>query len=215
MKKLWVFDLDGTLVNSIGDIAGAINRSLIRMGKPTHPPERFYQMVGDGMELLCRRALPEANPEELSELIRLYQEDYLQNCCVETKAYPGVLKLLRSLKKAGISAAIISNKPQEQTQEVVSKILGASFFLEVIGQNPQFPKKPEPKVFLDLMARRDVKKEDVCYIGDSDVDILFGRRAGVDTIGAAWGFRGAQELKNAGAPRIVYRVSELEEDILK
>ncbi len=203
MKKLIVFDLDGTLVDSIGDIAAAVNRSLVQLGLRTHPVASYYKMVGDGMELLCRRALGDENAAQLERLIALYRADYLKNCCEKTKPYPGILALLERIKESGAMTAIISNKPQEQTQRVVAEILGTEKFDRVFGKRAEYPKKPDPAVFFALLKEVGVKRDDTLYVGDSDVDIEFGRRAGVDTVGASWGFRGAAELIAAKAPCVV------------
>ncbi|MEE1013220.1 MAG: HAD family hydrolase [Clostridia bacterium] len=209
MKKLCVFDLDGTLVDSIYDIAAAMNASLEIMGKPTYSTEAYYQMVGDGMELLCRRAIPGGTDAEVRTLIGLYKERYLQNCCVLTRPYAGVPELLQCLSKKQILTAVLSNKPHEQTKEVVSTLLGEVNFFAVIGQSERFPKKPDPTALNFLIAQAGVTKTEVCYIGDSNVDMELGKACGVATIGAAWGFRGETELKNAGAGAIVHHADEL------
>lgn len=203
MKKLCVFDLDGTLVNSIYDIAEALNASLASMGKPIHPIEAYYQMVGDGMELLCRRALPDGTEEELQTLIYLYKERYIKNCCVLTRPYDGILELLAQLNKEDFGIAVLSNKPQEQTERVVSALLGKIHFFDVIGQSERFPKKPDPMALYYLIEKSGVSQDDVWYIGDSDVDIHLGKSAKVKTIGAAWGFRGSEELHSSGADWVV------------
>lgn len=209
MKKLCVFDLDGTLVDSIYDIAAAMNASLEVMGKPTYPTEAYYQMVGDGMELLCRRAIPSGTEEDVRTLIGLYQERYLKNCCVLTRPYDGVLELLQYLSEKQILTAVLSNKPHEQTKEVVSALLGDANFFAVIGQSERFPKKPDPTALNFLITQAGVTKDEVYYIGDSNVDMKLGKACGVDTIGVAWGFRGETELKEAGAGAIVHHADEL------
>ncbi len=215
MKKLCVFDLDGTLVNSIYDIAAAVNRSLEKMGKKTHPVEAYYKMVGDGMVVLCQRALPDGTKEEVDALIQLYQSDYLNNCCVETVPYPGVPAMLQKCKESGMTMAIITNKPQGQTEEVVSKLLGKEYFSAIIGSGGEFPCKPDTTALFSVMEKLDVKPEEVWHIGDSDVDMALGVNAGIEALGAAWGFRGAEELVAAGATAIVHDVSELMEYIFK
>ncbi len=215
MKRLCVFDLDGTLVDSIGDIADAMNRSLRKMGKMVHSTKDYYQMVGDGVELLCRRALLFSSEEEAEILLRLYREDYIKNCCKKTVPYPGVFSLLQRLKKAGVKMAILSNKPQDQTNEVVEKVLGKEYFIRIMGAGPKFPKKPDSAALDDLIKVAGVTKEDVWYIGDSDVDMQLGLAAGVEAIGAAWGFRGERELQRAGAHWIAKDINALAEYILK
>ena len=113
MKGLCVFDLDGTLVDSIEDIAAAVNASLEEMQKPIHPVDAYYKMVGDGMEMLCRRALSGGTEEEVKELVSRYKARYIKNCCNHTKTYPGIETLLSALAEEDTGIAILSNKPQE------------------------------------------------------------------------------------------------------
>lgn len=214
MKKICVFDLDGTLVDSIADIAAAVNASLRRMGKPAHPLEAYYRMVGDGMDLLCKRALGGESANEAEKLIALYQEEYLKNCCVHTQPYPGIPALLNKLRAQGIKLAVLSNKPQVQTDEIAARLFPAGTFFQVIGQSRRFPKKPAPDSLFHLLQSACYTREDAWYIGDSDVDMLLGLNAQVDNIGAAWGFRGSAELRAAGAAHIARNAAELEKIIL-
>jgi len=177
--ELCVFDLDGTLVNSIYDIADAMNYALTKMQKPTHSLDAFYQMVGDGMEVLCKRALADGTEEEIQTLIALYKERYLTHCAERTKPYDGILELLATLKRKGIKLGILSNKPQEQTNEVTAALLGEQNFIQVIGQSAKFPKKPDTTSLYYLIQKSGVEKEKVCYIGDSNVDMILGRSAQV------------------------------------
>ena len=208
-KKLCTFDLDGTLVNSIYDIAGAVNRSLEKMGKKTHKIEEYYRFVGDGMIMLCRRALPDGTEEEVNTLIQLYQEDYLKNCCVETVPYDGVPAMLEELKKSGMQLAIITNKPQSQTEEVVDKLLGKEYFSFIIGSGGEYPCKPDTTALETIEKELNIKKDEVWHIGDSDVDMRLGVNAGVSALGAVWGFRSEEELKGAGATAILHNIPEL------
>ncbi len=214
MKGLCVFDLDGTLVDSIEDIAVAVNASLEEMQKPTHPVEAYYKMVGDGMEMLCRRALSGGTEEEVQELVSRYKERYIKNCCNRTKTYPGIATLLSALAEKNAGIAILSNKPQEQTKEVVETLLGDIPFLEVIGQSARFPKKPDPAGLNYLIEKAGVSKEQVWYIGDSDVDMYLGNSVNVNSIGVAWGFRGEKELRDAGAKEVFQTAKELQDFLL-
>lgn len=214
MKKLFVFDLDGTLVNSVYDIADALNACLAQLGKAGYPVEDYYRMVGDGMQMLCRRALPEGTQEEVDRLVAMYSRRYRENCCVRTKPYPGIPELLQKLHQ-GAKLAILSNKPHDQTLAVVGTLLPGIEFFCVRGQSDAFPRKPDPAALCDLMDMSGVSAEETVYIGDSDVDVYFGKNAGVQTVGVSWGFRGEEELRSAGADHVVRDIRQLEKILVK
>ena len=209
MKKLCIFDLDGTLVNSIEDIAFAVNRGLKLMGLPDHPVSAFNLFVGDGMYKLCERALPEDCQERVNELLMLYNDYYIKHCCVLTKPYDGIPELLKALKASGIQIAVLSNKPHPQTVNVINNLFGSGVFDYVLGQKPEFPVKPNPEALIHLIESAGVSLEDAVNIGDSNVDIILGRNAGIDSIGVSWGFRGRNELLAAGAERIADTPSQI------
>lgn len=209
MYKLCIFDMDGTIVNSIGDIAAAMNRSLSKMGCRTYETYDYYKMVGDGMEVLCRRALPNSAEEEVQKLISLYSEDYLTNCCEKSVAYDGIPELLDSLKQHGIRCAVLSNKPHNQAKRVAGELFCSDAFDIVLGYTEKFPPKPSPESLLYLIDKFGVSGDDVIYIGDSNVDIRLGKAANVFTAGVTWGFRGAEELISEGADRIAENTHEL------
>lgn len=213
MKKLYVFDLDGTLVDSVIDIASAVNRALEIMGKPTFATREYYKMVGNGMEMLCRRALPDGTEAEIAHLISLYKDLYIANCCQKTVPYDGIPELLAWLKKNGAILAVLSNKPQKQADKVVSALFGNKMFDWIIGHRAEFAPKPDTGSLEYLIKKSGVDKSDICYIGDSDVDIQLGKRGDVCTIGVAWGFRGRKELEEAGAANIAENIAELKKII--
>ncbi len=215
MKRLCVFDLDGTLVDSVIDIAEAVNRSLHKLGREAHPVHAYYQMVGNGMEMLCRRAHGNGTEEELHSLIQLYREDYVKNCCVNTAAYPGIQELVSKLNSFGMNLAILSNKPQEQTDVVVETLFPKGMFEVVMGASSRFPRKPNVTALTWLIMHMDVALNDVVYIGDSDVDMQLAKNAGVQGIGVAWGFRGRNELESAGASFVAENSNELQNYLLK
>ena len=199
MSKAILFDLDGTLVNSIYDIAAAMNYALESLGQPTFSVEQYYNMVGNGMKNLCRRALAEDKQDLLEELLRRYNTRYLAHCCDETKVYDGVPALLRELKSRGYQLALITNKPAGQAKNVMDTLLPDSDFDVVWGQQPPFAVKPDPAVYFHVCELLGVQPKDTLYCGDSDVDILFAHNAGAKGLGCLWGFRGEAELKAAGA----------------
>lgn len=199
MSKAILFDLDGTLVNSIYDIAAAMNYALESLGQPTFSVEQYYKMVGNGMKNLCRRALAEDKQDLLEELLKRYNARYLAHCCDETKVYDGVPALLRELKSRGYQLALITNKPAGQAKNVMETLLPDSDFDVVWGQQPPFAVKPDPAVYFHVCELLGVQPKDTLYCGDSDVDILFAHNAGAKGLGCLWGFRGEAELKASGA----------------
>lgn len=199
MSKAILFDLDGTLVNSIYDIAAAMNYALESLDQPTFTTEQYYKMVGNGMKNLCRRALAEDKQALLEELLARYNARYLSHCCDETRVYDGVPQLLRELKSQGYQLALITNKPAGQAKNVMDTLL-PDVPLDVIwGQQPPFAVKPDPAVYFHVCKLLGVKPEETVYCGDSDVDIQFAHNAGAKGLGCLWGFRGEAELKAAGA----------------
>ena len=214
MYKLCVFDMDGTFVNSISDICDAMNRSLKALGYKTYTEDDYRKMVGDGMLVLCERALPNNDRGELEKLISLYKKDYLNNCCIKTAPYDGMVDLVYDLKRNGIKSAILSNKPHNQVIEISDKLFEDKLFDEIIGNSDRFPTKPATDALVYLMNKYNVTNEETVYIGDSDVDMILGKRAGVFTIGASWGFRGEKELLGAGADAVVQNADDLKNLIL-
>ena len=199
MIKAILFDLDGTLVNSIYDIAAAMNYALESLGQPTFATEQYYKMVGNGMKNLCRRALAADRQDLLEELLKRYNARYLAHCCDETRVYDGVPQLLRELKSRGYKLALITNKPAGQAKNVMDTLL-PDVPLDVIwGQQPPFAVKPDPAVYFHVCKLLGVRPEETVYCGDSDVDILFAHNAGAKGLGCLWGFRGEAELMAAGA----------------
>ena len=212
MYRLCVFDLDGTLVNTIADIAFAANRALEQLGYPPWDEDAYCQKVGNGMRVICQKALPEEVREDeqiLQDMIRRYNSYYLEHCCDRSTAYPGMTELVGKLKEAGVLCAVISNKPHPQTQVVLRTLFGEDDFFYAEGQSERFARKPDPEALLDCIAKAGVSKEEAVYVGDSDVDAVFAGGAGIDCIGAAWGFRGREELERAG----VTYIAETAEDI--
>ncbi len=210
MYKFCVFDMDGTVVNSIGDIAAAMNRSLTALGHDTYPDSAYLKMVGDGMDILCRRALPDGSEDEIQRLIALYKEDYINHCCERSVIYDGVKELIDKLNSNGIKCAILSNKPQDQALEVADVLFDDNMFIEILGQTPEFPIKPAPDGLIHMMQKYGFHKADVAYIGDTNVDMTLGKSAEVFTIGVTWGFRDEKELVDSGADAIAHTAKDLE-----
>lgn len=215
-KKLCVFDLDGTLVDSIYDIAYAVNRGLKLMNLPTHKVESYYKFVGNGMQKLCERVLPESEKGRIYELLSLYSEYYIKHCTEHTVPYNGVKKMMKILKENdSVSTAVLSNKPHEQTVLVVEHIFGHDMFDILLGQKEEYPIKPNPTSIKVIMNELGFDISNTMNIGDSDVDVMLGLNAGIPTLGVSWGFRGVEELKLAGATAIANDTNELLNYILK
>lgn len=215
MYKFCVFDMDGTVVNSIGDISDALNRSLKKLGFNTYTQDEICYLVGDGMEILCRRALPNENEETIQKLISLYKEDYINNCSIRTDLYPGVEDAIRQLNKNCVKCAIISNKPHKQALQIAEKLFKKDLFIEVMGQKPEFPIKPAPDSLLFMIKKYGFSIDEVAFIGDTSVDMRLGNAAKVFPIGVTWGFRTREELENANAGAVVDNAEQLVKVILE
>ena len=200
MIRFCAFDLDGTLINSLDDLADSMNEALRTFGFPTHPADAYRYFVGDGVLLLIQRAAPVGCPQEtLAALHRAFDECYSRRCFEKTRPYPGCEQMLRALTKSGVRVAVLSNKPDAFVARIVKRYYGDIPFAEVYGKRPGFEKKPNPKALLAMMAKQRVEKPECLYVGDSNVDVFTAKNAGVTSCGALWGFRGEEELRTAGA----------------
>ena len=202
MKKAVLFDLDGTLVNSIFDIADAANRALTQLGQPTFSVEEYYRIVGNGMKTFCTRVLAADQQHLAEELTHLYHANYSACCCDKTVPYEGVFEMLEELHRRGYLLALITNKPQTQTPKVMETLLPGVPLDVIWGQQPPFAVKPNPEVYRHVCDLLGVAPENTVYCGDSDVDILFAHNAGARAIGCLWGFRGREELERVGADQL-------------
>lgn len=196
-----VFDLDGTLINSLRDLADSTNYALNTLGYPTYPVDRYRYLVGSGVAKLIIDALPEGARED--ETIRakvraLFDEYYGKNYLRHTRPYDGVDSLLKSLKARGMRLAVVSNKPDAFVKELVGTLFGGVFDT-VSGQKEGVPRKPDPAGALLAAKEMDVPPSECVYLGDSGVDMETAVAAGMFPVGALWGFRTEDELQNAGA----------------
>lgn len=214
--KAVIFDLDGTLLNTIGDIAGAMNHALKQHGYPTHPDEAYYDMVGWGLDVLTERALPEdANLEALLPSIKnAWMEYYRKHPADRTVPYDGVESLLSALVEANVALGVLTNKPHEMAEQAVAALLPERYFAVIIGLDERFPRKPDPTALLHALEELGIAPEEACMIGDSEVDMETARNAGVEAVAVSWGFRTLETLREAGAEVTVHSTEELRRYLL-
>lgn len=205
MKQLVIFDLDGTLLNTIADLADATNYALEQLGYATHPIGSYNYMVGNGVTKLLERALPEdARTTRIIEAMRSHFTHYYDAHCTDrTTIYPGISDLLDELATRNIATAVTSNKYQEAVTNLIKHFFGNIPWATILGHQENVPVKPDPSIVFMALNARPTLKDDVIYVGDSAVDMETARRAGVESIGVTWGFRPRTELTSAGADHIV------------
>ncbi len=204
----FIFDLDGTLINSLEDIANSMNRALEAYKLPIHPVEAYKYFVGNGAEKLALRAV--GKKEELfQEVFKLYMKDYKENNLVKTAPYEGVMETLKTLKEKGFSLGVFSNKPHQDTIAIVEHFFPNIPFKAVRGQTKEVPVKPNPKGAWLVAEEMEISPEKMIYVGDSGVDMICANRAKMFPVGAAWGFRTQEELEENGAKKIIHTPLEL------
>ncbi len=201
MIRAVLFDLDGTLTNSLEDIADAMNRSLRLHGLPEWPLDAYRYLVGDGAKKLAERAVRERQELALS-VQQTYQAYYQAHTQVKTRPYDGVPEMLKALQARGMPMAVFSNKPDADTRNVVAHFFPEIKWTAVRGQVEGVPVKPDPAGALAAAAAMGVAPEEVLYLGDTATDMHCAVNAGMHPVGALWGFRTAQELTDSGAERL-------------
>lgn len=210
--KTVVFDLDGTVLDTCADIALACNTVLARRGYPQHPLAAYRQMVGNGFDVLVRRAVPaDENMSQrlLAEIAKEARACYAEQMLERTRPYPGIPEALRHLQACGITLALLSNKPDAMTTTLISHFFPEIHFAKVQGALPDLPLKPDPAALLAMLKELEAPLATACYVGDSNVDMLTARNAQIYAVGVAWGFRGIAELESAGADLIARQPDDL------
>jgi len=209
--KAVLFDLDGTLLDTLKDIGNAVNRVMAGKGFPTHELDIYRYFVGDGSAMLINRALPEEkrNDDVIRTCLKGFLEDYGRNWNVNTKPYEGIPEMLDALSDRGLKMAILSNKPHEFTKQCATELLSNWKFDEVIGQRNGIPPKPDPAGALEVAKRLHIPPVDFLYMGDSGVDMKTAVASGMFPVGALWGFRSMGELKDNGSLALVESPSEI------
>lgn len=210
--KSIIFDLDGTLLDTLNDIGNAANRVLSRHNFPVHTMDAYRYFVGDGIRMLVARALPadKQNESMIRTCTEEFNREYAHNWNNETTLYPGIEEMLDTVRSRGYKLAILSNKPHEFTRDCVEAFLSKWEFDVVLGNQASVPHKPDPSGALSIARRMGVSPASFIYLGDTGTDMRTATSAGMYPVGALWGFRSLDELMENGAKAVVHQPSELE-----
>lgn len=206
-----LFDLDGTLLNTLDDLADSANAVFGQLGFPGHPVEAFKYFVGDGVENLMRRALPadRCDATTVAQGTALMRAEYGRRWADKTRPYPGIPELLDALTARGTRTTVLSNKPDEFTKLCVGRLLPRWRFEVVVGARPGQPRKPDPSAAVELARQLDVPPAQILYLGDTNTDMQTAVAAGMYPVGALWGFRTAGELTASGAKVLVAKPQDV------
>ena len=210
--KACIFDLDGTLTNTLESMTYSVNLTLKDMGLSQITKDQCRMFVGNGARVLIEESLKVSGDPKASRIeegMKIYGRIFDQNCTYHVTPYEGIPEMLKALKDRGIHLAVLSNKPDRQTVKVVKEIFGDNIFDYAQGQKDGIRRKPAPDGVWYLMEQMQVSKEECLYIGDSEVDAATGKNAGLKTIGVLWGFRDRKTLETAGADHLIERPEEL------
>ncbi len=211
MKKLVIFDLDGTLLNTIADLANSTNYALEKNGFPTHQVPEYNYFVGNGINKLFERALPEAerNEENILKIRKDFLAHYDRHNMDFSKPYPGIVDLLAALQDKGVLLAIASNKYQAATEKLIPHFFPNIRFVSILGQREGIKTKPDPVIVNDILKEAKVAKEETLYVGDSNVDMQTAINSGVDACGVVWGFRPIEELESYHPKYIAHTAADI------
>ena len=211
MKTYVIFDLDGTLLNTIDDLANATNHALKENGYPVHGLWIYPTMVGNGVRKLVERAMPDDARSEANvrQVLASFTAYYSDHCCEATKPYPGIDELLAELSSRGINIGVTSNKYQSAVTTIINHYFPQANFKAILGNTDDMPRKPDPSIVFKALSLCPTPKAEVLYVGDSGVDMETARRACVESVGVTWGFRTINELKEAYADHIISTPSQI------
>ena len=212
-----IFDLDGTLVNSLDDLANNANDTLHAYGFPVHEVEAYRYFVGNGSRKLIERILPEKHATDMAfveQFMSEYKDCYARNLLQKTKPYDGIMEMLEELRRRGIPMAVCTNKHQSAAEMIVKTLFPHGIFQEIIGDQEGLPRKPDPQKVLRIMRDFGVTGEQTAYFGDTDVDMDTARNAGAFAVGVLWGFRAREELVAHGADILLSHPMELFEKVM-
>ena len=211
-----IFDLDGTLVNSLDDLANSANDTLHAYGFPVHEVEAYRYFVGNGSRKLIERILPEKHATDMAfveQFMSEYKNCYARNLLQKTKPYDGIMEMLEELRRRGIPMAVCTNKHQSAAEMIVKTLFPHGIFQEIIGDQEGLPRKPDPQKVLRIMRDFGVTGEQTAYFGDTDVDMDTARNAGAFAVGVLWGFRAREELVAHGADILLTHPMDLFEKV--
>ena len=194
--KLVIFDLDGTLLDTLDDLSAAVNHAMQLRGFPQHTRDEYMKMVGHGARNLMRQALPEGHKDD--DMVEAAYNDfrayYTAHIDVHTQPFPGIQNLLTKLHQEGVMLAVASNKFQEGTEHLIKEFFPEIPFVAILGNRPNFPLKPDPEVVREVLRKSDVKREEAVMVGDSDTDMETAANGGIEGIAVSWGYRNMKDL---------------------
>ena len=226
MKKLILWDLDGTLINTLEDLAAAVDYALELRGLPTHSIEEYRKMVGHGVRNLVKQALEASSIANLARgdastgltdayidsALADFREYYEAHIDVHTRPYPGIPELLNKLNAMGVKMAVASNKFQEGTEKLIQEFFPAIAFVSILGNRPGYPLKPDPEIVQEVLQKAGIGPEDAMMVGDSPTDMKTAANGGIDALAVTWGYRTLEEL---AGNRMVHSVEELKRYVLR
>ncbi len=214
MVKLCIFDLDGTLVNTLHDLTDSLNYALNECGLPSLSESRVAAIVGHSVEYMCEHAVPPEHPDQATRVLELYSEHYRAHSLDRSHPYDGMIDAVKRIKQAGVTVAIASNKPHADTVKVVEMLYPKNLFSLVLGRTDKFTIKPAPDALRFIMDYFGVTPGESVYVGDSDVDVQFAHNAGMRCVSVDWGFRSVEEILAAGATCITSDPGKVPELVL-
>ncbi len=207
--KTYLFDMDGTLLDTLADLAAAVNHTLAQYGYPQRTVEQVRKGLGNGAVKLMAAMLPQGEETPgFADIMRDYRAWYQEHSCVATAPYPGIPELLAALRQRGCRVGIVSNKPDATVQRLAEQFFPG---VPAFGESPACPRKPAPDMVYRALEELGAGREDAVYVGDSEVDVATARNAGLPLIGVSWGFRGRQALEDCGAAQIADTAAEVAE----
>jgi len=211
MKSLLIFDLDGTLLDTVADLAASTNYALDQCGFAKHETSAYKFFIGNGINKLFERVLPEGEKtqDNILQIRRYFLDYYGEHNADLTSPYPGISDMLLALQKSGIKLAVASNKYQQGTEKLVHRFFPEINFTAIFGQRENIPTKPDPTIVYDILSVAQVEKQQVLYIGDSGVDMLTAQNSGIESVGVTWGFRPRSEMEEYSPAYIVDQPAEI------